>query len=350
MDETTAARIPVAVLGGSGYTGAELLRLLAGHPVFRVVTVTGESRAGERLADVIPGLAAASPDLRLVPVGDLDPGACRVVFCCLPHGASQKVVPALVDRVDHVVDLGADFRLPAVDYAHWYGEAHAAPELLDRFAYALCELFGDDLDRCAHAAVPGCYPTATLLALAPLANAGLLDGAPVVVDACSGISGAGRTPKVGTLFGEVAENVVAYGLEGHRHTGEIEHGLLRLAGCPVPVRFTPHLVPMVRGIHAIAHLRPSWPSTTSDLLAAAREHYRASPFVHVAEAPPPTKATLGANTALVTYHADARTGLVSAIGVIDNLTKGAAGQAIQAANRLCGLDERAGLPLAGRWP
>jgi len=350
MDEPAVSEIPVAVLGGSGYTGAELLRLLAGHPTFRVVSVTGESRAGERLADVVCGLAAAWPDLRLTTVGDLDPGAVRVVFCCLPHGASQKVVPMLVDRVEHIVDLGADFRLPASEYATWYGEPHAAPELLDRFAYALCELFGSDLARCAHAAVPGCYPTATLLALAPLAGAGLLDGTPVVVDACSGISGAGRTPKLGTLFGEVAENVVAYGLDGHRHTGEMEHGLARLAGRSIPVRFTPHLVPMVRGIHAIAHLRPARPAGTAELLAAAREHYRGCPFVQVAEAPPPTKATLGANTAMVSYHADPRTGIVSAIGVIDNLTKGAAGQAIQAANRLCGLDERTGLPVAGRWP
>jgi N-acetyl-gamma-glutamyl-phosphate reductase len=346
MDETHR----VAVLGGSGYTGAELLRLLAGHPRFEVATVTAETRAGEWLGDVVPGLAVAYPDTRLGALGDLDPDGCEVVFCCLPHGASQKVVPELVDRVDHVVDLGADFRLPPAVYEQWYGEAHTAPDLCDRFAYALCEWFGDDLDRRPHAAVPGCYPTATLLALAPLVEAGVVTVGPVIVDACSGVSGAGRTPKPGTHFSEVDESVVAYGLDGHRHTGEMEHALARLAGRDLPVRFTPHLVPMLRGIHATAHARPARPVTSEELTALAAERYAAHPFVAVTTEPPPTKATLGANTAVCCYRSDPRTGLVSAIGVIDNLTKGAAGQAVQAANRLCGLPETTGLPTAGRWP
>jgi N-acetyl-gamma-glutamyl-phosphate reductase len=340
-----------AIVGGSGYTGAELLRLLAGHPELAVVHATADTNAGATAAALYPSLAAAYPDLVF---GAHDPAAfdgLDAVFVALPHGESQKVVPDLVGRVDHVVDLGADFRLPAATYARWYGEDHGAPELLDAFAFGMVELFRAELSTHRHVAAPGCYPTATALALAPLLDAGLVDPAGIVVNAVSGISGAGRKAVAANLYAEREQNVIGYGLLEHRHTGEIEHALGRVAGAPVEVLFTPHLVPMTRGILSTCVARPAVAGlTTQGLLDRYRDFYAGDPFVVVTPDPPPTKATLGANTALVTVRADPRTGAVLAMGAIDNLVKGASGQAIQALNVVLGLPETAGLPLVGMMP
>lgn len=339
------------VVGGSGYTGAELLRLLAGHPDIEVVHVTAASNAGAEVGALYPSLAAAYPGLEYAPFERAALTPLDVVFFALPHGESQQLAPQLVDDVAHLVDLGADFRLPAADYATWYGADHAAPELLDRFAFGLPELFRRDIVTRAHVASPGCYPTASTLALAPLVADGLIDPATIVVDAMSGVSGAGRVLKVTSHFSEVDESVGAYGVLTHRHTAEIELALNRMGGGGARVLFTPHLVPMTRGIHATCHARPTGSGlSTASLLARYREFYAGEPFVAVADEPPPTKATTGGNGCLVTVRFDERTGGVLAIGVLDNLVKGASGQAIQNANLLLGLPETAGLSPIGMWP
>jgi N-acetyl-gamma-glutamyl-phosphate reductase len=339
-----------AVVGASGYTGAELLRLLAGHPEVEVVHVTAESNAGTAVGELYPALLPAYERTRFAP---LDPGDLRgldLVFCALPHGASQALMPQIVDDVTHVIDLGADFRLPADVYARWYGEAHTAPELVQRFAYGLVELYRDDLAARAHVASPGCYPTAVSLACAPLLALHLAEPR-VIADAVSGVSGAGRGLKATSLFAEANENVSAYGLLTHRHTAEMELALGKVARKPVGVLFTPHLVPTTRGILATCYTRPATHGlSTARLLEHYRDYYDDDPCVVVVDEPSGTKATYGANVAHVTARFDERTDTVIAIAAIDNLVKGASGQMIQAANVLLGLPETTGLPLLGIQP
>jgi N-acetyl-gamma-glutamyl-phosphate reductase len=335
--------ISVGVVGASGFTGAELLRLCAGHPELRVALATADAHAGTALSELYPSLAAVYGGLRFVRYDGAAFDGLDVAFLCLPHGASQAIVPDLRGRVKRVVDLAADFRLkdPAL-YPQWYGEAHAAPELLDEFVYGLPELFRDDLAGASLVAAPGCYPTAAAIALAPLLRAGLAASDGIVVDAASGVSGAGRDkfPFCGT-----DEDFAVYGLLDHRHTPEIEQAL------GASVLFTPHLAPMSRGILATCYARPTRPGITSDdVLDALRYAYSGEAFVVVTDGAPSTKATLGANTAHVTARSDPRTGWIVAVCAIDNLVKGAAGQAIQCANAICGLPETTGLPLVGVYP
>ncbi|HEY1738118.1 MAG TPA: N-acetyl-gamma-glutamyl-phosphate reductase, partial [Acidimicrobiia bacterium] len=276
---------------------------------------------------------------------------CDVAFLALPHGASQGLVPDLIDRVPHVVDLAADFRLPADMYEQWYGHAHKAPELLDRFAFGLVELERPAIEAAQHVAVPGCYPTAASLALAPLLADGAVETTGIVVDALSGVSGAGRALKITSHFSEVNENASAYGLLTHRHTAEMELALTHVAGTDVRVLFTPHLVPMTRGILATCYARPAHEGlTTKALLDGYRDYYANDACVIVTDEPSGTRATYGANTAHVTVRADERTGTVLAIAAIDNMVKGAAGQAVQNTNILLGLPETTGLPLVGLAP
>src|SRR4051812_15052422 len=334
--------VNIGIVGGSGFTGAELLRLCAGHPVLNVELATGDTQAGTAVADLYPSLAAAYGDLAFTPYEASALDGLDLVFCGLPHGASQAIVPEVRTRVKHVVDLAADFRLrdPAT-YAQWYGESHEAPELLDDFVYGLPELFREQIKGAALVAAPGCYPTAAALALAPLVRAGLVETTGIIIDAASGVSGAGRGkfPFCGT-----DEDFVAYGLLDHRHTAEIEQTL------GAQVLFTPHLAPMNRGILATCYARPSSSTTTDELLDALHTAYDAEPYVVVSQASPSTKATLGSNTAHVTARADDRTGWVVVLCAIDNLVKGASGQAIQCANLALGLDETAGLPNVGVYP
>jgi N-acetyl-gamma-glutamyl-phosphate reductase len=339
-----------AIVGASGYTGAELLRLLAGHPEIEVRHVTAESNAGARVADVYPALTPAYPDTVFAPLDAADLRGFDLVFCALPHGASQELVPAIVEDVAHVVDLGADFRLPPEVYARWYGEAHTAPEAVGRFAYGLVELYRDDLATHAHVASPGCYPTAVSLACAPLLAMRLVEPR-VIADAMSGVSGAGRGLKTTSLFAEANENVSAYGLLTHRHTAEMEQALSKVAQAPVDVLFTPHLVPTTRGILATCYARPAAPGlSTARLLEHYRDFYASDPCVVVVDEPSGTKATYGANVVHVTVRFDERTDTVIAIAAEDNLVKGASGQMIQAANIVLGLPETTGLPLLGVQP
>jgi N-acetyl-gamma-glutamyl-phosphate reductase len=342
----------VGVVGASGFTGAELLRLCAGHPSFEVVVATGDSAADLPIASLYPSLAPAYGDRRFDRYAPEVADGLDVVFLGLPHGASQRMVPELRGRAKVVVDLAADFRLHDAElYPTWYGEAHQAPELLGEFVYGLPELFRDDVRSASLVAAPGCYPTAASLPLAPLLRAGVIAPTGIVVDAASGVSGAGRALKATTAFCTVDEDFTAYGLLDHRHTPEIEQNLARAAGQPVEVLFTPHLAPMNRGILATCYARPAVTGlTTAAALELLHQAYDQEPFVVVDERSPSTKATLGSNSAHLSVRVDPRTGWVVALAAIDNLVKGASGQAVQCANLALGLDETTGLPALGVYP
>jgi N-acetyl-gamma-glutamyl-phosphate reductase len=340
-----------AVVGASGYTGAELLRLLAPHPEIEVAHVTADANAGAPVGALYPSLAAEYAHLDYAAFDADALTGLDVAFLALPHGESQRIVPDLLGRVGHVVDLGADFRLPADLYEQWYGAPHGTPDLLDRFAFGLPELFRGDLAEAAHVAAPGCYPTAAALALAPLLADQLVEPVGLAVDALSGVSGRGRGLSAPSLFSEANENVSPYALLTHRHTGEMEMALSRVAGTPVGVLFTPHLVPMTRGVLATCHARAAVDGlSTPRLLAHYRELYAGEQFVAVLDDPPSTKATLASNAAHVTVRFDDRTGTVLAIAALDNLVKGASGQAVQCANVLLGLPEATGLSAVGLTP
>jgi len=347
----------VGIIGASGYTGAELLRLCALHPELDVVVATGDSMAGTPIAELYPSLAGAYADRRFDTYAPDAVDGLDLVFLGLPHGASQALVPELRTRVPHVVDLAADFRLhDASLYPTWYGELHAAPDQLADFAYGLPELFREPLRGAPAIAVPGCYPTAGSLALAPLVRAGAVHTDTLVVDAASGVSGAGRPPKPNTSFCTVDEDFTAYGLLTHRHTPEFEQNLATVGSLDpssVRVLFTPHLAPMSRGILATCYARPTdaFTSTSTAALAALyHEAYDPEPFVVVTEGSPSTKAVLASNAAHVTVRFDERTGFVVAICAIDNLTKGASGGAVQCANLALGLEETMGLSAIGVFP
>ena len=346
--------ISVGIIGASGYTGAELLRLCHAHPAFEVAFATGDSQAGVAVAELYPSLAAAYGDAVFCAYDPSLLDGVDLVFCGLPHGASQALMVELRSRVRWVVDLAADFRLAEADlYPQWYGEDHLIPELLDDFAYGLPELFRADLVGATAVATPGCYPTAAALAMAPLLAAGLVDTSGIVVNAVSGVSGAGRPAKPTTTFCTVDEDFTAYGLLTHRHTPEIEQSVARIAGVDtseVSVLFTPHLAPMNRGMLATCYLHPTATVSTAELLERYRSFYADEPFVVVGDGAPSTKACLGSNTAHLTVRSDPRTGLILAFGAIDNLTKGASGQAVQCANILAGLDESTGLSTTGVYP
>ena len=336
----------VGVIGASGYTGAELLRLLAGHPNFDVVYATGDSQAGTLASSVYPSLAAAYPSLVFAEYDPAVAATCDVLFLGLPHEASLALVPQLVDKVRLVVDLSAAYRLKdASQYPTWYGFSHDQPDLLARAVYGLPELFREELAGAQLVATPGCYVTAASLALTPLVRAGVVQTTGVIVDAASGVSGAGRVPKPNTHFNTVNEDFTAYGLLDHRHTPEIE----QVTGATV--LFTPHLAPMNRGILVTCYAKPAGATpTTQSLLAALAKAYAKEPFVVVRPTSPSTKATLGSNAAHITARFDERTNTVMVICAIDNLAKGASGGAIQAANVALGLPETAGLSAVGMYP
>jgi N-acetyl-gamma-glutamyl-phosphate reductase len=335
----------VGIDGASGYAGAELLRLCAGHPELEVVLAGADSQAGQPVASLYPSLAGAYSSLSYSKLRADDLDGLDVVFLALPHGESQSLAPALVGRVGLLVDLAADFRLldPAA-YDVWYGAEHEAPGLLGRFAYGLPELFGPGLAGASLVAAPGCYPTAAALALAPLVRAGVIAPTGIVVDAASGTSGAGRNPSAAQHFATVDENFTAYGLLTHRHTPEIEQAV------GAQVIFTPHLAPMTRGILATCYARPTGSCTTDDILGILSDAYTDAPFVIVSETSPSTKATFGSNAAHLTARVDERTGWVLVLCALDNLGKGAAGQAVQCVNIIKGWGETMGLSTVGVYP
>ena len=343
-------KVRASVAGASGYAGGELVRWLTHHPDVDVVHVTAFREQGRPLADVFPNLRGFG-DHTLNGAGwqemarDSD-----VVFLALPHGAAMEAVPVLLEAGARVVDLGADFRLkdPAV-YARWYGSDHVAAEFLGEAVYGLPEVNREALRGARLVANPGCYPTAAALALLPLLASGRVHG-PVIVDAKSGVSGAGRNPSAASHFSEVNENVRPYNLGRHRHGPEMEQ-TFAAAGTPIPVYFAPHLAPMTRGILATCYAPLSDSLTEEELLGIYRDAYGDEPFVRVLEeALPQTKATLGSNFCDVAVRVDAERGLAVAVSAIDNLVKGAAGQAIQNMNLMFGLPETEGLWSAGLYP
>jgi N-acetyl-gamma-glutamyl-phosphate reductase len=331
--------IRVAILGASGYVGGELLRLCAAHPDLRCTQALGASSAGKPIEALHPHLALAYAGRYF---DHYDPALldeCDLVFAALPHGESQRLADDILARDLPLVDLGADFRLDdAGEYQRWYGEAHQRPDLLESFVYGLPEFSRATIASSKRVAAPGCYPTAAALALKPLVDAGVVERGGIIVDAASGVSGAGRGA---SPLCAVEGNFRAYGLLGHRHTAEMQ---MMLGG---EVLFTPHLVPMSRGILATCYAKAKAPC---DPLAALREAYAGEPFIHVGETPPETKWASGSNAAFVTARYDDRTGMVVALAAIDNLGKGAAGQMIQCANLMLGLDESAGLSNIGICP
>ncbi|MEO5641485.1 MAG: N-acetyl-gamma-glutamyl-phosphate reductase [Sphingomicrobium sp.] len=334
--------ITAAILGASGYVGGELLRLLAGHGGIEVARAFASSNAGQPVAAVHPhlGLAYGGRVFEAYAAGALD--GCDIVFAALPHGETQKLADDLIGCGAKIVDLGADFRLDTADeYEAWYHEPHQRPELLEKFVYGLPEFHRAAVTGAQFVAAPGCYPTAAALALRPLVEAGIAAREGLIIDAASGVSGAGRGASAGTHYCSVEGSVRAYGLLGHRHTAEMK---MMLGGTPL---FTPHLAPMSRGILATCYARATGPC---DPLAVLREAYADEPFVCVTEAIPETKWASGSNAAFVTARYDDRTGMIVAVAAIDNLGKGAAGQMIQCANLMLGLDEGAGLSTMGIYP
>jgi N-acetyl-gamma-glutamyl-phosphate reductase len=335
----------VGIVGASGFTGAELLRLSARHPDFELVVATGDSMAGRRAADLYPSLEVAYPDLVFSEFDRDAVDGLDLVFLGLPHEASMALAPSLVGTVGCVVDLSAAFRLKdRAAYPSYYGFEHTEPELLASAVFGLPELHRDDLRGAKLVATPGCHVTAAVLALEPLVAAGLVETTGIVVNTLTGITGAGRTPTDTNVFSNIDANAVPYGLLTHRHTPEIEQEV------GARVLFTPHLVPMSRGLLATctAIARPG--TDDAAVTEALRAAYDGEPFVAVLDRPPATKSVLGSNAVHVSARFDARTGTVLSMCAIDNLTKGASGGAVQAANVALGLDETAGLPTIGLAP
>ncbi len=337
-------RVRIGILGASGYTGAELLRLLGDHPLADIRALTAERQAGKAVVEVWPQLA--SYDLPgLVKIGDVDVASLDVVFCCLPHATTQTIIRDL-PRGPKVVDLSADFRLrdPAL-YEQAYGHPHQALEAQQEAVYGLSEHYRDAIGRTWLVANPGCYTTTAELSLVPLLRHRLIQPAGIIIDAKSGVSGAGRDAKQGSLFTEVAEGINAYGVATHRHTPEIEQCLSDFTESPVRVTFTPHLMPMSRGILATIYVRLAAGVEPAGLHMALAEAYAGEPFVHVLpfKTLPATRHVRGTNLCLIGVHPSRIPGEAIIVSVLGNLVKGASGQAIQNMNIMLRLDERMGL-------
>ena len=336
----------VAIVGATGYAGGELARLLLRHSGVRIVAAVARSHQGEPLRSVQPHLHDAPDSLVIgTEVGDAE-----VVFTALPAGEAAKLVPQWLAERRRIIDLGSDFRLKdAAAYATWYGYTHPAPELLGESVYGLSEFARSAIPTARIIANPGCYPTAALLALAPAVKHGLIEPG-VIVDAKSGVSGAGHVVDDGFLYGTIDESVRTYGVPTHRHTPEITQELVALGGPQPRLTFAPHLIPMTRGLIATCYAPLRDGATAAQVRDAYAEQYRGEPFVRVTPTFPATKATLGSNWCLVHAVVDEATRRLVAVGVLDNLVKGAAGQAIQNFNLLCGLAETQGLETMPLWP
>lgn len=337
-------RVRIGILGASGYTGAELLRLLGDHPAAEIRVLTAERQAGKPVAEVWPQLAPYGlPDL--VKIGDVDMAGLDALFCCLPHATTQAVIRDL-PRGPKIVDLSADFRLrDAAIYEETYGHAHHALDAQADAVYGLSEHYRDAIRSTWLVANPGCYTTTAELPLVPLLQQRLIDPQRIIIDAKSGASGAGREARLASLFTEVAEGIHAYGVATHRHTPEIEQCLADFVGRPVTVTFTPHLVPMSRGILATIYVRCASGSDAAGLHAALTRAYADEPFVHVLpfRTMPATRHVRGTNSCLIGVHPSRVPGEAILVSATDNLVKGASGQALQNMNIMLGFDETTGL-------
>lgn len=337
------AKVRVGIVGGTGYTGVELVRLLVQHPEVDLVALTSRAEAGRKVADLYPNLrdrcelAFSEPD---------DPSllACDVVFFATPHNVAMKSVPDMLARGQKVIDLSADFRLrDASQWSHWYNEAHAAPELLEQAVYGLPERNRNAIAKAQLVACAGCYPTAVQLGFMPLLESNLVDSAHLIANAASGVSGAGRQANVANLFAEMSDSFKAYGVSGHRHLPELEQELGQINGSPVGLTFVPHLLPTIRGIHAT--LYATLVGDCDDIQSLFEDRYREEPFVDVL-APgdyPQTRSVRGSNHCRIAVARPQQRDTVVVMSVIDNLVKGASGQAVQCMNIMCGFPETDGL-------
>jgi N-acetyl-gamma-glutamyl-phosphate reductase len=348
-----ATRLRVAVLGASGFTGGELLRLLAGHPAAQVTYAGARESAGKAVGEVHPHLAGTDVDL---PLERIDPTAIArradIAFCALPHGASAPIVPGIVESGVRVVDLTGDFRLDEGAYPAWYGFEHPSPAWLDKAVYGLPELFGELIASATLVANPGCFPTPVALGLVPLIEAGLVEPTGIIVDGKTGLSGAGRGPTERTSYTSSDDSVRPYRVPAHQHTPEMERCIALATGVASSVAFVPHLVPAVRGVITTCYARLRTTSDTATLTEALADRYVAAPFVRVMSpgGMVDSKRVRGTNVVDLQAVAEPRTGTAIVVGAIDNLVKGAAGQAIQNMNLLAGFDETLSLPTTGLYP
>ena len=341
----------VGIINVTGYAGAEVARILSRHEEVEITCVTGRSGAGKNLGDIFPHLS--NLDMEISP--DLDKSV-DFVFSALPHAASAEALREAVSSGIKGVDISADFRIRDLNtYSEWYDVEHPCPELMESSVYGLPELHRSKIKDCQIAANPGCYPTASILGLAPALEAGIIEPE-VIVDAKSGVSGAGRSLSLKIHYSEVNENISAYGLDGHRHMPEISQELDLLSAQHVNLTFLPHLIPMTRGILAscYAPLKDNYIANTSDLKSAVKalykDFYKDEKFTHVVDTPPMTKHTLGSNDCIIYPTVDIRAGRLMVVSCIDNLVKGAAGQAIQNMNIMCGMPEDSGLNQLAIYP
>ncbi len=335
--------IKIGIVGGTGYTGAELLRLLSRHPQVRVMLLTSRQEAGKRVDVLYPqlrghcDLSYVAPDVEALK-------ACDAVFFATPHGAAMQMAPALVAAGVKVIDLSADFRLKdTAAFTRWYKLEHSAVELLAEAVYGLPEIHRDKIRKARVVGNPGCHATATQLAFLPLLAAGAVETDGLIADSKTGISGAGRELKLASMYSETADSFKAYGVAGHRHQAEIDQELSAVAGGPVGITFVPHLVPMIRGIHVTAYARLR--DRSIDLQDLFERHYRDEPFVDVLPAGehPETRAVRGTNVCRIAVHRSPDGGSAIVLSTLDNLVKGASGQAVQCLNLMFGFDERTAL-------
>ncbi len=336
-------KLNIAIIGASGYTGAELIRILLGHPQAEITVLTGDSSAGKSIGEVYPHLAQT--DLPpLVTIDNADFKNIDIAFCCLPHGTTQTVIAALPKTL-RVIDLSADFRLADInEYAKWYGHPHQAPELQEDAVYGITELARDAVKKARLIANPGCYPTSAILPLAPLLKAGAVEKTGIIIDSKSGITGAGRSAKQANLFSEIDGGISAYGIANHRHTPEIEQGL---GG--ITLTFTPHLMPMNRGILSTMYVGCSDVKKAREIL---EKTYGNEPFVHILPPGilPTTHQVRGTNNCVINIFESRIKGEAIIVSAIDNLVKGAAGQAVQNMNVMFGFEETTGLQMTAVFP
>ncbi|KAG8062760.1 hypothetical protein GUJ93_ZPchr0003g17896 [Zizania palustris] len=343
--------VHIAVLGASGYTGAEIVRLLANHPQFHIKVMTADRKAGQQFGSVFPHLI--TQDLpNLVAVKDADFSNVDAVFCCLPHGTTQEIIKGLPQQLK-IVDLSADFRLRDIEeYAEWYGHSHMAPELQQEAVYGLTEVLRDEIKNARLVANPGCYPTSVQLPLVPLIKAKLIKVSNIIIDAKSGVSGAGRGAKEANLYTEIAEGIHAYGIKGHRHVPEIEQGLSEAAESKVTISFTPNLICMKRGMQSTMFVEMEPGVTVNDLYQHLNATYEGEEFVKLlhGSSVPHTRHVVGSNYCFMNVFEDRIPGRAIIISVIDNLVKGASGQAVQNLNLMMGLPESTGLQYQPLFP
>ncbi|NVF13857.1 N-acetyl-gamma-glutamyl-phosphate reductase [Vreelandella maris] len=343
--------IKVGIVGGTGYTGVELLRLLAQHPHVEVAAITSRSETGVKVCDMYPNLRGHYDTLAFSEPDAKQLGAMDAVFFATPHGVAHTLAGELLENGTRVIDLSADFRLrDAYEWSRWYDQAHGAPELLQEAVYGLPEMHREKIKNARLIAVPGCYPTAVQLGYLPLLEAGLIDPSQLIADCKSGVTGAGRGAKVGSLLAEASESMKAYGASGHRHLPEISQGLRDIQQSTVGLTFVPHLTPMIRGIHATLYGQLT--TEPGDLQALFEQRYANEPFVDVmpAGSHPETRSVKGINTCRLAVHRPGNGNTVVVLSVIDNLVKGASGQAIQNLNLMFGFDENTGLTAPALMP